>query len=118
MTSAIPCAGSCLNFGGHHGDPSFDDRSSAILLQYGPPLDRQNLDHPETAKIQASIRARYIYWHMVLQLAQIGCGYWGPNLLRAFSSMPRARLKFAVELRDNKTAQVFRAVELLRKERK
>ena len=30
-------------------------------------------------------------------IAQIGCGYWGPNLLRAFSSLPDVRVKWLVE---------------------
>jgi predicted dehydrogenase len=30
-------------------------------------------------------------------LAQIGCGYWGPNLLRNFSSLPRCRVKYVVD---------------------
>src|SRR5882672_12127627 len=30
-------------------------------------------------------------------LAQIGCGYWGPNLLRNFSALPGARVKYVVE---------------------
>jgi predicted dehydrogenase len=32
-----------------------------------------------------------------LRLAQIGCGYWGPNLLRNFSSLPGCRVKYVVE---------------------
>jgi predicted dehydrogenase len=30
-------------------------------------------------------------------LAQIGCGYWGPNLLRSFSASPDAWVKYVVE---------------------
>lgn len=30
-------------------------------------------------------------------LAQIGCGYWGPNLLRNFSSLPDCWVKYVVE---------------------
>jgi predicted dehydrogenase len=30
-------------------------------------------------------------------LAQIGCGYWGPNLLRNFSSLPGCWVKYAVD---------------------
>jgi predicted dehydrogenase len=30
-------------------------------------------------------------------LAQLGCGYWGPNLLRNFSSLPNCRVKYAVD---------------------
>jgi predicted dehydrogenase len=33
-----------------------------------------------------------------LVLAQIGCGYWGPNLLRNFSSVPGCTVKYVVEL--------------------
>jgi predicted dehydrogenase len=32
-------------------------------------------------------------------LAQIGCGYWGPNLLRSFAALPGCRLKWVAELR-------------------
>jgi predicted dehydrogenase len=30
-------------------------------------------------------------------LAQIGCGYWGPNLLRNFSLLPNTRVKYVVD---------------------
>lgn len=30
-------------------------------------------------------------------LAQIGCGYWGPNLLRNFSALPNCRIKYVVD---------------------
>jgi predicted dehydrogenase len=33
----------------------------------------------------------------MITLAQIGCGYWGPNLLRSFSASPDARVKYVVE---------------------
>ena len=32
-----------------------------------------------------------------LILAQIGCGYWGPNLLRNFSSLPGCTVKYVVD---------------------
>ena len=32
-----------------------------------------------------------------LVLAQIGCGYWGPNLLRNFSALPRCTVKYVVD---------------------
>lgn len=32
-----------------------------------------------------------------IQVAQIGCGYWGPNLLRSFSGLPNCKLKYVVE---------------------
>jgi predicted dehydrogenase len=30
-------------------------------------------------------------------LAQLGCGYWGPNLLRNFSALPNCRVKYVVD---------------------
>jgi predicted dehydrogenase len=30
-------------------------------------------------------------------LAQVGCGYWGPNLLRNFSALPDCRVKYVVD---------------------
>jgi predicted dehydrogenase len=30
-------------------------------------------------------------------LAQLGCGYWGPNLLRNFSGLPNCRVKYVVD---------------------
>jgi predicted dehydrogenase len=32
-----------------------------------------------------------------IQLAQIGCGYWGPNLLRNFSAIPSCAVKYVAE---------------------
>jgi len=33
----------------------------------------------------------------MITLAQIGCGYWGPNLLRNFSAAPNCRVKYLVD---------------------
>lgn len=33
----------------------------------------------------------------IIALAQIGCGYWGPNLLRNFSSLPNCAVKYVVD---------------------
>ena len=30
-------------------------------------------------------------------VAQIGCGYWGPNLLRNFSALPGCSVKYVVD---------------------
>jgi predicted dehydrogenase len=35
--------------------------------------------------------------HPLLQLAQIGCGYWGPNLLRNFSALKDCGVKYVVD---------------------
>jgi predicted dehydrogenase len=32
-----------------------------------------------------------------LTLAQLGCGYWGPNLLRNFSALPNCSVKYVVD---------------------
>ena len=32
-----------------------------------------------------------------LVLAQLGCGYWGPNLLRNFSALPGCTVKYVVD---------------------
>ena len=32
-----------------------------------------------------------------ITIAQIGCGYWGPNLLRNFSALPNCRVKYVVD---------------------
>ena len=39
-------------------------------------------------------------------LAQIGCGYWGPNLLRNFSSLPKCRVKYVVDSSPERRAFV------------
>jgi predicted dehydrogenase len=39
-------------------------------------------------------------------LAQIGVGYWGPNLLRNFSALPNCRVKYAVDSSPERRAFV------------
>ena len=39
-------------------------------------------------------------------LAQIGCGYWGPNLLRNFSTLPHCRVKYVVDASPERRAYV------------
>jgi predicted dehydrogenase len=39
-------------------------------------------------------------------LAQIGCGYWGPNLLRSFSALPGCRVKYVVDSTPERRAYV------------
>ena len=41
-------------------------------------------------------------------LSQIGCGYWGPNLIRNFSSLPNCRVKFLVDSCPERRAFVER----------
>src|SRR5436189_5267561 len=43
-----------------------------------------------------------------LVLAQIGCGYWGPNLLRNFSVLPRCSVKYVVDPSPERRAFVER----------
>ena len=58
--AVIPRPATNLEFGGHHSGPSLDDPSSAIMMEYGSPQDRPNLDHSEPPKSQASGRSGYI----------------------------------------------------------
>jgi predicted dehydrogenase len=39
-------------------------------------------------------------------VAQIGCGYWGPNLLRNFSAQPDCWVKFVAEINPERRAYV------------
>src|SRR6201987_3291668 len=39
-------------------------------------------------------------------LAQFGCGYWGPNLLRNFSSLPNCEVKYVVDSSPERRAFV------------
>ena len=39
-------------------------------------------------------------------LAQIGCGYWGPNLLRNFTELPGSYVKYVVEASDDRRRYV------------
>jgi len=41
-----------------------------------------------------------------LILAQFGCGYWGPNLLRNFSGLPNCSVKYVVDLSAERRAFV------------
>lgn len=41
-----------------------------------------------------------------LVLAQFGCGYWGPNLLRNFSSLPGCHVKYVVDSSPERRAFV------------
>ena len=41
-----------------------------------------------------------------LTIAQIGCGYWGPNLLRNFSALPNCRVKYVVDASPQRRAFV------------
>lgn len=42
----------------------------------------------------------------MITLAQIGCGYWGPNLLRNFSTLPDARVTCVVEASEERRRYV------------
>jgi predicted dehydrogenase len=37
-----------------------------------------------------------------ITLAQIGCGYWGPNLLRNFSALKNCRVKYLADMSDER----------------
>jgi predicted dehydrogenase len=42
----------------------------------------------------------------LITIAQIGCGYWGPNLLRSFSAAPQCRVKYVAESSTERRAYV------------
>ncbi len=42
----------------------------------------------------------------MITLAQIGCGYWGPNLLRNFTALPGAHVKYVVEASEDRRRYV------------
>jgi predicted dehydrogenase len=49
-------------------------------------------------------------------LAQIGCGYWGPNLLRNFSAIPGCRVKYLVDTSEERRSfvkKIFPATETI-----
>ena len=39
-------------------------------------------------------------------LAQLGCGYWGPNLLRNFSALKNCTVKYVVDASPERRAFV------------
>src|SRR5438552_10388051 len=41
-----------------------------------------------------------------LIFAQVGCGYWGPNLLRNFSALPNCLVKYVVDSSPERRAFV------------
>ena len=42
----------------------------------------------------------------MLSVAVVGCGYWGPNLIRNFSQMPGVRMKVAVDLNKERLRHI------------
>jgi predicted dehydrogenase len=41
-----------------------------------------------------------------ITIGQIGCGYWGPNVLRNFSAQPGCRVKYVAEINPERQAYV------------
>lgn len=50
--------------------------------------------------------------NQTIVLAQIGCGYWGPNLLRNFSALPDCRVKYVVEFSPDRRKFVEKSFPL------
>ena len=44
----------------------------------------------------------------MLNIAVIGCGYWGPNLIRNFYSIPECKLKLACDVDESRLAHMSR----------
>lgn len=52
-----------------------------------------------------------------INVAVVGCGYWGPNLIRNFSALPDCRVKYVCDLDDKRLAhmkRLYQAVETTR----
>ena len=47
-------------------------------------------------------------------VAQIGCGYWGPNVLRNFSAQQDCWVKFVAEINPERQAYVRAELSALR----
>jgi ATP-dependent Clp protease ATP-binding subunit ClpA len=86
----IPDSVGNLEFEGHHNGPSFDDPSSAILRQYDPPHDPQNLDRSEPLKCQVSDRVRYSRdeTRTIQEGLKAGRKLFGGPLMQSIVSMP------------------------------
>ena len=41
-----------------------------------------------------------------LRVGIIGCGYWGPNLMRNFVDIPRSEVVIAADLKEERLAQI------------
>ena len=41
-----------------------------------------------------------------ITIGQIGCGYWGPNVLRNFSAQPDCWVKYVAEINPERQAYV------------
>ena len=41
-----------------------------------------------------------------LSVGVVGCGYWGPNLIRNFNSLEDCRVKIACDLDQNRLAHI------------
>ncbi len=50
----------------------------------------------------------------MINVAVIGCGYWGPNLARNFADVPGARLHTICDLREERLAKVHRRFPMAR----
>jgi predicted dehydrogenase len=42
----------------------------------------------------------------VLNIGVVGCGYWGPNLIRNFSSLPQCRVKQACDINEERLTYI------------
>ncbi len=49
-----------------------------------------------------------------LGIAVVGCGYWGPNLIRNFAEEPRAQVRWVCDLDDSKLESIHRRYPFVR----
>ena len=49
-----------------------------------------------------------------IQIAVVGCGYWGPNLIRNFSALPECKVRYVCDKDEKRLAhmkQLYPSVE-------
>src|SRR4030066_2579312 len=49
----------------------------------------------------------------VLNIGVVGCGYWGPNLIRNFSSLPECRVKQVCDTDESRLAHMKKLYPLV-----
>ena len=42
----------------------------------------------------------------MIKVAVIGCGYWGPNLIRNFIQIPESKVKYCCDLDEEKLKRI------------
>lgn len=96
-------AGRASRQGGQSATDGFSDRRAVAagpsLTRSDPDLDRVEWD--ETAEKHAGDGGR-------VRVGVIGCGYWGPNLIRNFAEFPGSEVVQVADMRPDRLAPIAR----------